>query len=86
MLGQGGQQYGAMIGDGENSRFMGFGLLGLWIFDIFFGFFLLVFLVLLCMGFLVFDFIFCAIFFLKFENLSMKLLGFSLKLDWRLGK
>ena len=28
-----------MIGDGENSRFMGFGLLGLWVFDILFFFF-----------------------------------------------
>ena len=28
-----------MIGDGENSWFMGFGLLGLWVFDIFFFFF-----------------------------------------------
>ena len=55
--------YGAMIDDGGNSRFMGFGLLGLWVFDIFYLFiylfiFLLVFLVLLRMGFLVFDF-FC---------------------------
>ena len=37
--------------------FMGFGLLGLWVSDIFF-FFWLVFLVLLGMGFLVFDFFF----------------------------
>ena len=35
MLSQGGQQYNAMIGDDENSGFMGFGLLGLWVFDIY---------------------------------------------------
>ena len=53
-----------MIGDDENSRFMGFGLLGLWVFDIlfFFFFFLLAFLVLLHMGFLVFDFFLCNFF------------------------
>ena len=63
MLGQGEQQYGAMIGDDENSRFIGFGLLGLWVFDIlFFFFFLLAFLVLLHMGFLVFDFFLCNFF------------------------
>ena len=56
MLSQGGQQYNAMIGDDENSGFMGFGLLGLWVFDIYILLFLLVFLVLLRMGFLVFDF------------------------------
>ena len=53
MLSQGGQQYNAMIGDDENSGFMGFGLLGLWVFDIYiyiYFFFLLVFLVLLRMG------------------------------------
>ena len=39
--------------------FMGFGLLGLWVSDMFFFFFFwLVFLVLLGMGFLVFDFFF----------------------------
>ena len=41
-----------------------------------FFFFLLVFLVLLRMGFLVFDFFFVQFFFLRSENLSMKLLGF----------
>ena len=49
--------YGAMIDDDGNFGFIGFGLLGLWVFFFFF-FFLLVFLVLLRMGFLVFDF-FC---------------------------
>ena len=38
--------------------FRGFGLLGLWVSDMFFYFFWLVFLVLLGMGFLVFDFFF----------------------------
>ena len=47
-----------MIGDGRNSGFMGFGLPGLWVSDMFFFFFVLVFLVLLRMGFLVFDFFF----------------------------
>ena len=57
-----------MIGDDENSRFMGFGLLGLWVFDIlFFFFFLLAFLVLLNMGFLVFDFFFVQFFFLDLK-------------------
>ena len=52
-----------MIGDDENSRLMGFGLLSLWVFDIlFFFFFLLAFLVLLHMGFLVFDFFLCNFF------------------------
>ena len=46
-----------MIDDDGNFGFIGFGLLGLWVFFFFF-FFLLVFLVLLRMGFLVFDF-FC---------------------------
>ena len=56
MLGQGKQQYGAMISDGEISGFVGF--------DMFFFFFTGV-LVLLCMGFLVFDFFFflCNFFF-----------------------
>ena len=66
-----------MIGDDENSRFMGFGLLGLWVFDIYIYIYLLVFLVLLRMGFVVFDFFFlCNFFFLRSETLSMKLLGF----------
>ena len=78
MLGQGEQQYGAIIGNDENSRFMGFGLLGLWVFDIYIYIYiyLLVFLVLLHMGFLVFDFFFVQFFFLRSETLSMKLLGF----------
>ena len=46
--------YGAMNNNGGNYGFMGFGLLGLWVSDYYF--FFLVFLVLLCMGFLVFDF------------------------------
>ena len=58
MLDQGRQQYGAIIGDGEISGFVGFD-----IYIYIYFFFLLVFLVLLCMGFLVFDFFFCAIFF-----------------------
>ena len=33
MLAQGRQQNDTMIGDGGNSRFMGFELLGLWVFD-----------------------------------------------------
>ena len=55
MLGQGEQQYGAMIGDSEISGFVGF--------DMFFFFFLLVFLVLLRMGILVFEFFLCNFFF-----------------------
>ena len=46
-----------MVGDGGNSGFMGFGLLGLWVSNIYiYIYILLVFLVLLRMCFLVFDF------------------------------
>ena len=52
-----------MIGDGENSRFMGFGLLGLWVFDIlFFFFFTGVFGSSSHWSFLVFDFFLCNFF------------------------